>query len=255
MFGAFHIEGSIFSAISKIIEGSRGSYLVTESGVTAPESVNRFLKGKTYNRCGRSYIILSIALHESHFESFLMDTHTDIDFTDELKVWLGTKSDQLPISRMELSNQYQKQNINSVVQKINSTANDLNSDLIKISDWAFQWKMRFNPDPKKQAQEVIFSRKINKIDHPPLYFNENLVKSSSTQKHLGMILDTKLDFSLHLKNVQNKVNKTIGLLRKLQDTLPRTSLITIFKSFIRPHLDCVDIIYDQSYNTSFLQNI
>ena len=92
--------------------------------------------------------------------------------------------------------------------------------------------MRFNPDPKKQAQEVIFSRKINKIDHPLLYFNENLVKSSPTQKHLGMILDTKLDFSLHLKNVQNKVNKTIGLLRKFQNTLPRTSLITIFKSFL-----------------------
>ena len=80
----------------------------------------------------------------------------------------------------------------SVAQNINSTTNDLNSDLIKISDWAFQWKMRFNPDPKKQAQEVIFSRKI-KIDHPRLYFNENLVKSSSTQKHLRMILDTKSD--------------------------------------------------------------
>ena len=97
----------------------------------------------------------------------------------------------------------------SVVQNINSTANNLNSDLIKLSDWTFQWKMRFNPDPKKSAQEVIFSRKFNKIDHPPLYFHENLVKSSSTQKHLGMILDTKLDFSLHLKNVQNKVNKTM----------------------------------------------
>ena len=143
----------------------------------------------------------------------------------------------------------------SVVQNINSTGNDLNSGLIKISDWAFQWKMRFNPDPKKQAQEVIFSRKINKINHPPLYFNENLVKLSSTQKHLGMILDTKLDFSLHLKNVQNKVNKTIGLLCKLQDTLPRTSLITIFKSFIRPRLDYGDLIYDRTYNTSFHQNI
>ena len=115
--------------------------------------------------------------------------------------------------------------------------------------------MRFNHDPKKQAQEVIFNRKINKIDHSQLYFNENLVKSSSTQKHLGMILDSKLDFSLHLKNVQNKVNKTIGLLRKLQDTLPRTSLITIFKSYIRPHLDYGDIIYDRAYNTSFHQNI
>ena len=100
--------------------------------------------------------------------------------------------------------------------------------------------MRFNPDRKKQAEDVIFRRKNNKIDHPPLYFSDNLVKSSSTHKHLGMILDTKLDFSLHLKNVQNKVNKTIGLLRKLQDTLPRASLITIFKSFIRPHLDYGD---------------
>ena len=48
-----------------------------------------------------------------------------------------------------------------VVQNINSKANDLNHDLMKISDLAFQWKMRFTPDPKKQAQEMIFSRKIN----------------------------------------------------------------------------------------------
>ena len=100
---------------------------------------------------------------------------------------------------------------------------------MKISNWAFQWKMIFNPDPNKQAQEVIFSRKINKINHPPSYFNQNLVKSSSTHKHLGMVLETKLDFNLHLKNVQNKVNKTIGHLRKLQNTFLRTSLITIFK--------------------------
>ena len=53
-----------------------------------------------------------------------------------------------------------------------------------------------------------------------------------THKHLGYVLDTRLDFDLHLKNVQNKINTTIGLLRKFQNTLPRTSLITIFKSFI-----------------------
>ena len=115
--------------------------------------------------------------------------------------------------------------------------------------------MRFNPYPKKQAQEVIFSRKINKINHPLLYFNQNLVKSSSTHKHFRMILDTTLDFNLHLKNVQNKVSKTIGLLRKLQNTLPRISLITIFKSFKRLHLDYGDIIYDRAYTTSFHLNV
>ena len=48
----------------------------------------------------------------------------------------------------------------------------------------------------------------------------------------------------------NKVNKSIGLLRKLQNTLPRPSLLTIYKSFIRPHLDYSDIIYDQAHDAS-----
>ena len=56
---------------------------------------------------------------------------------------------------------------------MNSTTSDLNSDLSKISDWACQWKMNFNPGPNKRDQEVIFSGKINKINHPPLLFNQN----------------------------------------------------------------------------------
>ena len=52
----------------------------------------------------------------------------------------------------------------------------------------------------------------------------------------------------------NKVNKTIGLLRKLQkNTLPRPSWLTIYKSFISPHLDYGNVIYDQAYNASFQQ--
>ena len=53
----------------------------------------------------------------------------------------------------------------------------------------------------------------------------------------------------------NKVSKTIDLLRKLQNILPRPPLRTIYKSFIRSHLDYWDIIYDQAYNISFHQKI
>ena len=70
-----------------------------------------------------------------------------------------------------------------------------------------------------------------------------------------MLLSVKLDFQGHLKNVYSKVNKTIGLLRKLHNTLPRLSLLTIYKSFIRPNLDYVDLIYDQAYTDSFHQKI
>ena len=51
------------------------------------------------------------------------------------------------------------------------------------------------------------------------------------------------------------VNKTIGFLQKLHHILPRSPLHTIYKSFIRPHLDYGDIIYDQAYNASFHQKL
>ena len=60
-----------------------------------------------------------------------------------------------------------------------------------VFDWAFQWKMNFNPDSSKQAQEVIFKRKLKKISHTPLFFNSIQVPQSSTQKHLHIIFDDK----------------------------------------------------------------
>ena len=90
--------------------------------------------------------------------------------------------------------------------------------------------------------------------HPTLSFNRSVVQSV-TQNHLGILLDTKLDLQGHLKSIINKRNKTIGLLRKLHNTLPRLPLLTIYESFIRPHVDYGDIIYVQAYNVSFHQKL
>ena len=49
----------------------------------------------------------------------------------------------------------------------------------------------------------------------------------------------------------NKVSKTIGLLRKFRKILPRSPLITVHISFIRPHVNYGDIVYDQACNVSF----
>ena len=139
----------------------------------------------------------------------------------------------------------------SIAQNINTSASHLNSDLSEITNWVFQWKMSFNNDPSEQAQEVFLSRKIQKTCHPSIYFNNKSVKQDLSLKHLGMILNSKLNFQEHLKNILNKVNKTIGLLRNLQNILPRGPLLTIYKSFVRPDLDYSDVIYDQHYNNSF----
>ena len=89
----------------------------------------------------------------------------------------------------------------SVVHDITDSVNLLNSNLSKIKEWALQWKMIFNPDPTKQAQEIIFSRKTLQRNHPGLMFNNSIVNVTSTHKHLGMIFDSKLSFDEHLKSV------------------------------------------------------
>ena len=72
--------------------------------------------------------------------------------------------------------------------------------------------MSFNPDPKKQAQAGTFSPKSNATSHLPLVFNNNNVTQTTSQKHLGIILDTRLSFEKHLETLIYKINKTIGLI-------------------------------------------
>ena len=59
----------------------------------------------------------------------------------------------------------------------------------------------------------------------------------------------------HLQTVLCKINKTIDLICKLQNFLPRSVLITLYKAFVRPHLDSDDIPYDQGHNASFHQKL
>ena len=112
---------------------------------------------------------------------------------------------------------------------INDATTDLNNDLVKITRWAFQWKMSFNPDICKQAHEVIFSRKKAISFHPSLNFNKIPVAQTISQKLLVLILDRKLNFEEHLSKVFSKINKTIGVIRKLYNVLPRSALLYLHR--------------------------
>ena len=102
--------------------------------------------------------------------------------------------------------------------------------------------MRFNPDPNKQAQGVYFSRKTTK-EH--LSFNGSNVETCYSQKHLAIIMDNKLNFDVHVQNKISKCNKMIGIVKQLSIILPQDALLTLYKMFIRMHLDYPDIIYDK----------
>ena len=99
-------------------------------------------------------------------------------------------------------------------------------------------------------------RKTSSKPYPSLNFNDNPVHQVPLQKHLGLFLDPKLSFPKlsfdeHIQCILIKTREIISLIRKLQPVILRAALLTIYKSFLRLHLDYGDVIYDRAFNKSY----
>ena len=144
----------------------------------------------------------------------------------------------------------------SVVKNPTISANDLKADPEIINHWAYQCKLELNPVPTKQATEVLFSQKYKPVDHPPLYFNGNIVTKVDKQKHLGLILDSKLSFRSHINEKIVKTKKTIGIIKHLSKYLPIKTLKIMYKSLVRPHFDyCSEIFHIPPSNNGSFDNV
>ena len=111
--------------------------------------------------------------------------------------------------------------------------------------------MAFNLDPSKQAQELSFQHKIIKERHECLLFNSSTVKISIRNNWGCILIKNLATFKCHINIKVKKTNKGIGIIRKLSNILPRSTLSTVYCSFVRSHLDCDDTIYSQRGNNSF----
>ena len=115
--------------------------------------------------------------------------------------------------------------------------------------------MLFNQDSCKPVQEVRFSRKNNIEVRSTISLNNVQAQRVPYQKHLGILINKKLNFKQLIDSAILKVNKGISLIKKLTYNLPRKSLVTIYKAFLKPLIDYGDIIYDQPQNESFCEKI
>ena len=128
------------------------------------------------------------------------------------------------------------------VTDVTDTHEKLKEDIQKITEWAYQWEMVFNPDLTKQAVEVIFSVKTKIPVHPELSFNDIPVARKEFTNHVSFYLDERLSFAKHVRESIIKAKKGISVLKFISNYLPRDILSMTYKLYIRPHLDYGDII-------------
>ena len=124
----------------------------------------------------------------------------------------------------------------------NSTAT-LQNDLHSLEHWADKWGMSFNIDKCKVLHVG------NKNDNPVYYLTNSTGKKvplevTYNEKDLGVYVDPKMTFSMHVSIQVNKANKMLGMIRRTYEYLDKKSFRLLFTCLVRPHLEyCVSIWY------------
>ena len=88
-----------------------------------------------------------------------------------------------------------------IVDNPTEAANQLNSDLEKINQWAKKWLVTFNPT---KSESTILSRKRIKPPHPPVLMDYIQIKEVTSHKHLGLIFSNDCTWHNHLEHIKTR---------------------------------------------------
>ena len=121
-----------------------------------------------------------------------------------------------------------------------------NITLTEFSKWAVANRLTINPE---KTNSMIFSN-ISIPEHVPnLSLNGHYIEQVNNFKFLGVTLDPKLKFNLHIQASCNKVSKSIGIIRHISKFVSTPTLISLYYSLIYPYLTYCSLIWGTTYET------
>ena len=91
---------------------------------------------------------------------------------------------------------------------------------------------------------MIITKKRNRPNHPNLILNGEVISESQNHTHLGVTINNKLSWSVHINTAIAKADKRLSVIRRCRDQIPRQCRETLYKTMIRPVLDYGDVIYN-----------
>ena len=122
----------------------------------------------------------------------------------------------------------------------------LQADLTRIQDWTRQWLLSFNTNKCR----------VLRIGHNPpaatysMETNDGHVwtlEESVCERDLGILIDNNLKFSQQVDAVTSKANRILGLIRRTLTYLDNATLVLLYKSLVRPHLEYANVVWSISF--------
>lgn len=141
---------------------------------------------------------------------------------------------------------------NDNLDDLNTT---VNKELSVINEWFKCNKLVLNPS---KTNYIIFRSPQKHIDYEKvkIYMNDKLLDRTTVGNFLGVLIDETLSWKPHIKHVETKISKTLGVLHRVKFNLDFKTLKTIYYSLIYSYLNYNCIIWGtvpQTYLTRLHQ--
>ena len=130
----------------------------------------------------------------------------------------------------------------------------LNIDLKTVSQWLLSNLLTLNC---AKSRVVLFgsTRRLKSLNTVSIKINDSPLEHANTFKYLGVTLREDLSWNEHIKNIINKTNQRLGLLRRIKRLLPLHARLTLYHSLILPLFDYGDIIWGDKNNTQLMNDL
>ena len=134
-------------------------------------------------------------------------------------------------------------------ENFESLMKDANAGIAKMSDWFQTNKLSLNVS---KSNFIIFTGKNKNYDQSmaKLSIGLNDLKQVPYTKFLGVLIDERLSWQMHINLVNNKVRKSIGIIRKIRGLISQNALRILYFSLIYPHLSYCNIVWASTYRTN-----
>ena len=130
----------------------------------------------------------------------------------------------------------------------------LNDDLLKVAQWLHGNKLTLNLT-KTKSMIIGSNRKLVGISSFTLSIFDTDINSVSSFKYLGVMLSSTFTWSDHIEYISCKVNKNLGLLRRIKYYLPYDARLLFYNSLVLPIFDYADLVWGDKDNVSLMKEL
>ena len=133
-------------------------------------------------------------------------------------------------------------NISSCGANVHEINERLNENLEKVHQWLLANKLTLNNDKTEYMKIGSKQRLANIINDPQIELGEAAIKRVNKSKTLGVVIDDHLTWNAQIDNITKKVSKGIGMLRRIKEYVPTSTIIKVYNAIILSHFDYCNLV-------------